>query len=1182
MIRFFESHECFLENENDAKCDNKEIFDSETSIKCLTISYKTSSLSPSSIFTTLLPKLIQKLPYNNFYYLNNPLKQLNLQNSLLPNFKIEEDPFSKSLLDKHGSYIDEADLSSYFFKIKTPNEISVEDVIKKCSSGCEVSWWHEGCIYTGRAFGHKGEGGCVILGDSNALRIAKKVGIRCVVPDDINRESVLGLVRWLSFGEVDQGLEFEEGGGWRVVKDDIVEEEEVEKNDKKDGDKKDGEKKTEKGNKWKPKYKLGDEVIYGEENTLSTITAVMHSSKTYTLSSKTTIIMSTTSKSKNIVDNIPEKDLSRFTPKPVHLIVNSQVTSKFALNFTQKHGHKNNSSNHTLSDDRYISSLIFVSHLLPSLILLDSLPTPIQIHDGTSAQKKYLSRKSKEFTKFGQRLKIQPRFTFFMPKVDFETGRFLLKYQDQVEEELAPIKTQPLFQVFTDCPGMNTTLNRIKAFLSSSTKATTPAPENPEKIDSEALQIAKRSNIIPIVLMTAGTSLAMCNGIVSSKLTHASVNFAKSVVDHKASFSGIGDLAMNLLFLTGCESAISIPQRKMIRKGSDIIVKELKEDCFRQMLVQEVSYAEKKTADNLLSVLNNDTSAVADFLTKRIPEAVDAISQVVGAVMTIKHYSPPLLILSTLQGLVKIEMYTNAWRLYSWLRREPKSLKSKKKKVEDSSGEILRNFKAVRTFNRQDIAMTDYKNWLYNMSSKNGKSNVKNLLKDIMYPMMWLFTESMKLAMKVYAGQLVISGRLDEKIVDTVLSNGSELTWRLWWVKYELFGSDWDDDEDDTWVDSGARILVLLDREPPIQLKKGIRDVEIRGDIEFKGVDFSYTNSEDDLVLEDVNLKIAAGSKVGLVGPSGGGKSTTIALIQRFYDPFKGTITLDGRDLRDYAPDFLSQKMSVVSQEAVVFSTSIKNNVLWGKPDATDHEIEVALKRACLWNDVTKLVLGLETSATNLSGGQKQRLTIARAIVSNPTILLLDEATAALDTKSEKSVQQALNNLMSAKTVIAIAHRLSTIMDSTKIAVIDDKTVIEEGTHIGLMQKEDGKYAELCKLSGMSGDSSCEGSENGLKKALEILELEYSRNPDSEGIEKTLKEVKSAKRYFDIRCKALDDEKKVYTSVLKRYDDDEGNAIDLAVEVRRKLAERNLDRIKAISKIKSWLSKKLKGCRATK
>lgn len=429
MIRFLESHECILENENDAKCDKKEIFDCETSIKCLTISYKTSSLSPSSIFTTLLPKLKKKLPYNNFYYLNNPLKQLNLQNSLLPNFKIEEDPFSKSLLDKHGSYIDEADLSSYFFKIKTPNETSVEDVIKKCSAGCEVSWWHEGYIYTGRAFGHKGEGGCVILGDSNALRIAKKVGIRCVVPDDINWESVLGLVRWLSFGEVDQGLEFEKGGGWRVVKDDIVEEEEVEKNDKKDGDKKDGEKKTEKENKWKPKYKLGDEVIYGEENTLSTITAVIHSSKTYTLSSKTTIIISMTSKSKNIIDNISEKDLSRFTPKPVHLIVNSQVTSKFALNFTQKHGHKNNSSNHTLSDDRYISSLIFVSQLLPSLILLDSLPTPIQIHDGTSAQKKYLSRKSKEFTKFGQRLKNQPRFTFFMPKVDFETGRFLLKYQ---------------------------------------------------------------------------------------------------------------------------------------------------------------------------------------------------------------------------------------------------------------------------------------------------------------------------------------------------------------------------------------------------------------------------------------------------------------------------------------------------------------------------------------------------------------------------------------------------------------------------------------------------------------------------------------------------------------------------------------------------------------------------------
>ena len=141
---------------------------------------------------------------------------------------------------------------------------------------------------------------------------------------------------------------------------------------------------------------------------------------------------------------------------------------------------------------------------------------------------------------------------------------------------------------------------------------------------------------------------------------------------------------------------------------------------------------------------------------------------------------------------------------------------------------------------------------------------------------------------------------------------------------------------------------------------------------------------------------------------------------QRFYDPLKGIITLDGKDLRDYAPDFLSQKMAVVSQEAVVFSTSVRANVLWGKPNATDTEIEIALKRACLWNDLDKLALKLETPAQNLSGGQRQRLTIAMAIISNPAILLLDEATAALDTKSEKevSVEDRITRLYSCFSLI--------------------------------------------------------------------------------------------------------------------------------------------------------------------
>lgn len=159
-------------------------------------------------------------------------------------------------------------------------------------------------------------------------------------------------------------------------------------------------------------------------------------------------------------------------------------------------------------------------------------------------------------------------------------------------------------------------------------------------------------------------------------------------------------------------------------------------------------------------------------------------------------------------------------------------------------------------------------------------------------------------------------------------------------------------------------------------------------------------------------MVIPGGTKTGLVGPSGGGKTTALAVIQRFYDVEKGEVLLDGKPLKEWKPSFLATQIAVVQQESAIFDLSVEENVRWGKPDATPAEIENALKMAALWHDIDKKPLRMKTNATQLSGGQKQRLTIARAIVRNPRILLLDEATAALDTKSEKEVQHALNTLM--------------------------------------------------------------------------------------------------------------------------------------------------------------------------
>ena len=217
-------------------------------------------------------------------------------------------------------------------------------------------------------------------------------------------------------------------------------------------------------------------------------------------------------------------------------------------------------------------------------------------------------------------------------------------------------------------------------------------------------------------------------------------------------------------------------------------------------------------------------------------------------------------------------------------------------------------------------------------------------------------------------------------------------------------------------------------------------------------------------MLKHINLKIPKGKTVAFVGNSGGGKSTIVSLIPRFYDVNDGSITIDGTDIRHLTLHSLRQNIGIVFQDNFLFSGTIRDNILLGKFDATDEEIDQAVKSACLEDFIHDLKDGLDTNigerGTLLSGGQKQRVAIARAFVKNAPIVILDEATSALDNKSEGIVQQAINNLMKDRTVLVIAHRLSTVQNADKIVVINEGEIVEEGTHDTLLAKN-GAYATL-------------------------------------------------------------------------------------------------------------------------
>jgi ATP-binding cassette subfamily B (MDR/TAP) protein 1 len=262
---------------------------------------------------------------------------------------------------------------------------------------------------------------------------------------------------------------------------------------------------------------------------------------------------------------------------------------------------------------------------------------------------------------------------------------------------------------------------------------------------------------------------------------------------------------------------------------------------------------------------------------------------------------------------------------------------------------------------------------------------------------------------------------------------------------------------------SFAMIAEIVERTPEIPNKGGRRLDRINGQVDLSKLRFKYP-TRDALVLNDLSLSVKPGQTVALVGESGSGKSTIFALVERFYDPEGGQVLIDGVDLRELDPKWYHRQVAIVSQEPILFSGSIKENIMYGKMDATDAEVVDAARAANAHDFITGLPNGYDTLVGErgiaLSGGQKQRVAIARAVLKNPKILLLDEATSALDTESEALVQQALDKLMVGRTSFIIAHRLSTVRNADVIYVLSKGEVVEQGTHKGLIAKK-GHYLKL-------------------------------------------------------------------------------------------------------------------------
>jgi ATP-binding cassette, subfamily B, bacterial len=267
------------------------------------------------------------------------------------------------------------------------------------------------------------------------------------------------------------------------------------------------------------------------------------------------------------------------------------------------------------------------------------------------------------------------------------------------------------------------------------------------------------------------------------------------------------------------------------------------------------------------------------------------------------------------------------------------------------------------------------------------------------------------------------------------------------------------------------REILKEDSEQDASISKETKGGKLNGEIEFSNVKFSYPSRPEIEVLKNINIKIRPGEKVAFAGASGAGKSTLTQLLLGFYPVLHGELRVDGKKISDYDLNFLRSNIGIVPQEVMLFGGSIRENIAYGRPGATEEEVREAARKANAMEFIERFPEGLETlvgeRGIKLSGGQRQRIAIARAILKDPAILLLDEATSSLDSESEQLVQEALNTLQEGRTTLIIAHRLGTIRSADRIYVLEQGTIVEQGTHDQLTGKEDGVYSHLVKLQMM-------------------------------------------------------------------------------------------------------------------
>jgi ABC transporter fused permease/ATP-binding protein len=583
--------------------------------------------------------------------------------------------------------------------------------------------------------------------------------------------------------------------------------------------------------------------------------------------------------------------------------------------------------------------------------------------------------------------------------------------------------------------------------------------EEHEKRKLSKQNLSKLSGIFRFILPYKKTFFLGLVFLLFSSLTLLTFPFVAGKLIDTASgkdwiVNGINSIAFILLGILLIQSIFSFFRVWLFAKVSERSMRDIRISLYSRMVQLPMTFFDKRRTGELISRITSDVSLLQDTFSVTLAELFRQIITLIAGVAFLMVTTPKLtfFMLATFPILVVIAMVFG-----KFIRKLSKETQDELAAANVIVEETLQSIMTVKSFVGEDFETKRYRRGLDKVVHVALKAaGFRGAF--ISFIIFALFGGIV--AVMWYGASLVAQGEMSigdlvSFVLYTTFIGGSIAGLG------DIYG------QVQKAIGSSERVLEILE-EIPEESTADFQKVRVHGDINFENVAFSYPTRSEVEVLKNINLKIPAGEKIALAGQSGAGKSTIVQLLLKFYQVQKGQILVDGKPISEWNLQQLRSNIGIVPQEVLLFGGSIRENIAYAKPGATEEEIIEAAKKANSWQFISKFPEGLDTlvgeRGIKLSGGQRQRVAIARAILKDPAILILDEATSSLDAESESLVQEALDELMKNRTTIIIAHRLATIRKVDRIYVLKDGEIVEEGNHEQLAEKEDGFYANLVRL----------------------------------------------------------------------------------------------------------------------